>query len=285
MFIDRIKSIWLCLKYPFLYPRNRFTGLHYNNWDLLDWIGRKRKESTMFVNLTLTTNDVQGERILELTDERGILSLEIHGQEVWVVKSRPGETSFEKVLIKLKSPEKILDVGWGKNGRINVKVSKLPEEPRFISGQITINPVGLAISKVMDWFHSWPLQLFHCIPEYTELYALDWGWKKAFGEDLCKELRKALWKEGGLKAILQFRVIQIKEKYGYLHFYYDGGGDKVGEVISKYEKLSARTCIICGKPAKWRTRDWICPYCDDCISGNDPYQTAERIDENEDRDS
>ena len=24
----------MCIKYPFLYPRNRFTGLHYNNWKL-----------------------------------------------------------------------------------------------------------------------------------------------------------------------------------------------------------------------------------------------------------
>lgn len=29
----------LCLKYPFLYPRNRFTGLHYNWW----WWREKRK--------------------------------------------------------------------------------------------------------------------------------------------------------------------------------------------------------------------------------------------------
>ena len=25
---------YMCLRYPFLYPRNRFTGLHYNNWKL-----------------------------------------------------------------------------------------------------------------------------------------------------------------------------------------------------------------------------------------------------------
>lgn len=29
-----IESCVLCIKYPFLYPRNRFTDLHYTNWDL-----------------------------------------------------------------------------------------------------------------------------------------------------------------------------------------------------------------------------------------------------------
>lgn len=33
-----LKLTWLCIKYPFLYPRNRFTGLHYNWW----WWNKKR---------------------------------------------------------------------------------------------------------------------------------------------------------------------------------------------------------------------------------------------------
>lgn len=32
-----IKSTWLCIKYPFLYPRNRYTGLHYNNWTIINY--------------------------------------------------------------------------------------------------------------------------------------------------------------------------------------------------------------------------------------------------------
>lgn len=27
-------NIYMCLRYPFLYPRNRFTGLHYNNYKI-----------------------------------------------------------------------------------------------------------------------------------------------------------------------------------------------------------------------------------------------------------
>ena len=31
-----IYSCYMCIKYPFLYPRNRFTGLHYNNWIIIN---------------------------------------------------------------------------------------------------------------------------------------------------------------------------------------------------------------------------------------------------------
>ena len=30
-------STYMCIRYPFLYPRNRFTGLHYNNWKIIEW--------------------------------------------------------------------------------------------------------------------------------------------------------------------------------------------------------------------------------------------------------
>lgn len=31
---------YMCIRYPFLYPRNRFTGLHYNNWKIIEWKGK-----------------------------------------------------------------------------------------------------------------------------------------------------------------------------------------------------------------------------------------------------
>ena len=31
-----IYSTYLCIRFPFLYPRNRFTDLHYNNWAIID---------------------------------------------------------------------------------------------------------------------------------------------------------------------------------------------------------------------------------------------------------
>lgn len=31
-----IKSSYLCIRFPFFYPRNRFSGHHYNNWKLIE---------------------------------------------------------------------------------------------------------------------------------------------------------------------------------------------------------------------------------------------------------
>ena len=38
----------------------------------------------------------------------------------------------------------------------------------------------------------------------------------------------------------------------------------VPDIISEYENKSYHTCITCGKLAKWESKGWISPYCDDC---------------------
>ena len=35
-----IESSILCIRFPFLYPRNRFSGLHYNNWRIKNYCNR-----------------------------------------------------------------------------------------------------------------------------------------------------------------------------------------------------------------------------------------------------
>ncbi len=150
--------------------------------------------------------------------------------------------------------------------------------------------------------------------EYTTLDAMPDGWRAAFGEEMCEELRNELIRFDYLD---KYRVTQIKEKYGSLRWYdsgapigitskdyveystqevfkhykkfekmypydlyysnrcilEDGRGviryyryvDKcrVHDIISKYEALSMRTCIECGKPATKMSTGWISPYCDE----------------------
>ena len=38
----------------------------------------------------------------------------------------------------------------------------------------------------------------------------------------------------------------------------------IRDIERKYEELSHKICIKCGKPAKWISTGWICPWCDDC---------------------
>ena len=101
--------------------------------------------------------------------------------------------------------------------------------------------------------------------EYTWLDDMPDGWRKAFGEQMCQEIKDALLEEGE-QILMDYRIDQIKEKYGYLCWYDSWTTKKVQDIICKYEDLSARTCISCGKPATKISRGWICPWCDDCAS-------------------
>ena len=99
--------------------------------------------------------------------------------------------------------------------------------------------------------------------EYTELDEMPDGWRKAFGEQMCEEIRNALIEDGDLD---RWRIVQCKEKYGSLRVY-DNGCKKnshVPDIIDKYSRISARTCIVCGKQATQITTGWISPFCDDC---------------------
>ena len=99
--------------------------------------------------------------------------------------------------------------------------------------------------------------------EYTELDNMPDGWRIAFGEQMCEEIREALIDDGDLD---KYRTVEIKEKYGLLRWYDNGCkvGSKVHDIIRKYEYMSAETCIVCGKPATRITLGWISPFCDDC---------------------
>lgn len=98
---------------------------------------------------------------------------------------------------------------------------------------------------------------------YTELDDMPDGWRIAFGDQMCEEIHQELVKFNFLN---EYRIVQIKEKYGTLRWYDNGcpSGSKIYDIIDKYEELSEKTCIECGKPAKWLSTGWISPFCDDC---------------------
>lgn len=97
---------------------------------------------------------------------------------------------------------------------------------------------------------------------YTELDAMPNGWRKAFGIDLCKELKESLIRVNYLE---KYRISQIKEKYGMLRWYDFGAPEEfIRIILPKYVKRSKLTCIKCGTPATKISSSWISPYCDDC---------------------
>ena len=67
-------------------------------------------------------------------------------------------------------------------------------------------------------------------------------------------------------------VLQIKEKFGGLRFYYQGSGKdfpKVRVFVGEAEELSTKTCVVCGNPGTRRYGGWISPYCDEHYKQNE----------------
>lgn len=60
----------------------------------------------------------------------------------------------------------------------------------------------------------------------------------------------------------QVIVHQIKEKFGGLRFYYEGGDDYVYGLVSMAEAWAANTCEKCGESGKLRHGGWIRTLCD-----------------------
>lgn len=89
------------------------------------------------------------------------------------------------------------------------------------------------------------------------------GWLKGFAIDMCEEIKNALKK--AKIAPEDYKIEQIKEKYGMLRWYAVGGNNEIDEIIRKYEKISAKTCCLCGEKAVYRTKGYIMPYCEKCV--------------------
>ena len=62
----------------------------------------------------------------------------------------------------------------------------------------------------------------------------------------------------------QFVAVQIKEKFGTLRLYHDGGDDYCHGVVVMAEVMSGCTCEVCGSPGHTAGRGWIRTLCDRC---------------------
>jgi hypothetical protein len=56
--------------------------------------------------------------------------------------------------------------------------------------------------------------------------------------------------------------VQIKEKFGTLCMYYDGGDARASGIVDMAENMSSCTCEVCGAPATTRPGRWVVTLCD-----------------------
>lgn len=60
----------------------------------------------------------------------------------------------------------------------------------------------------------------------------------------------------------QVVAVQVKEKFGTLRFYYDGGDNEIHGMTRMAESMSAVMCEECGSPGKQRGGGWVRTLCD-----------------------
>lgn len=271
---DVISASILCLRFPFLYPRNRWDDEHHTNL-LLNLSYKLRKKAQQEIQIVVKL-DKTGERYYDKVDFFDYKVRLDKANEKLTIKNKldsleidlPGiiwkSNTFEILGVKL-------DFAWvSGNPVVIIYVTPMDPEDKTNYGfggrckSLVISKWYNFWYKVVNWIDEKVLDKIFFLPSYTELDAMDAGWRKAFGIQMCKEIKKELKKH---KFLYKYRIVQIKEKWGYLHWYDRGipKDSKIYDIIRKYEQISAKTCVVCGKPATKMSTGWISPYCDDCI--------------------
>ena len=75
--------------------------------------------------------------------------------------------------------------------------------------------------------------------------------------------KKSKWEK--YKVFEPISVTQIKEKYGGLCFYYNGGDEEISGMVSFAESFSYKICETCGTTKNvHQTKGWISTICDKC---------------------
>jgi len=65
------------------------------------------------------------------------------------------------------------------------------------------------------------------------------------------------------ESVPQVHVTQVKEKFGTLRFYYNGGDDTIDGMVYLAESLSGIICETCGNKGKRRGGGWVRTLCDE----------------------
>ena len=93
-------------------------------------------------------------------------------------------------------------------------------------------------------------------------FAVGAGWYPIL-EKLCANIQYHIdWKNRETETVPQVVVEQIKEKFGGLRFYYQGGDEYIHGLVSMAESWAGSTCEKCSGVGKRRDGGWIRTLCD-----------------------
>ena len=95
-------------------------------------------------------------------------------------------------------------------------------------------------------------------------FAVNEGWWPII-ETLCANIQSHTdwWNKNHEKhpVVEQVVVEQIKEKFGGLRFYYEGGDDQISGMVRMAEAWASHSCEECGAPGKLGGKGWIKTLC------------------------
>lgn len=88
-------------------------------------------------------------------------------------------------------------------------------------------------------------------PTFGRMLECDSGWWDLI-EDLHNEINEI---------DPDYRIYQVKEKFGALRFYYAPSNpdfkDRIDSIVARYERISLLTCEVTGKPGQLMFRDGV----------------------------
>lgn len=83
-------------------------------------------------------------------------------------------------------------------------------------------------------------------------------------DTLCRNIQSHLdWINKNDDVVHQVVAVQVKEKFGGLRFYYDGGDEYISGLVSMACSMSTHICEVCGDKGSIRGKGWITTLCDE----------------------
>ena len=170
----------------------------------------------------------------------------------------PGDV--DNVMFKIP-PEICESQGWGEGDTINFKVEdgvmimkKIDSQPQT-DQDLAYQEYDAFVKKMEETYPAMFTQSYGGI-------AVEAGWWPII-ESLCSHIQSHIdWKNRQGDVVPQVIVTQIKEKFGGLRFYYDGGDDVVDGMVRMAEAWASQACEECGTPGTSRHGGWIKTLCD-----------------------
>ena len=274
-----LKASLLCIKYPFLYPRNRWDDRHHT-YLLSGYTNRLHKKSTLDIGITGKLEKGNSKKFISI-DSAFDLTVKLSNDKTKAI-IRNGSEIKEYEISKVVWGDKFEVIGvtieFALTGRpiimFHVKTKDETDNTnygfRYDDLEFVTNKKLYNWYKFVSWTDKEILDRILFLPGHTELDAMPKGWRKAFGLSICRDIKAELKKHKG--ALRKYRITQIKEKFGGLEWYDWWSTEKMyKEIKPKYHSLSMKTCINCGKPAEYISKVYVSPYCSDCAKTKENY--------------